>query len=63
MGDEVLRELIAREMSKDDFGNARGARNLCDKVIEKHNERMNAADLSSLSDDDILSITDEDMSI
>ncbi|MBO4819229.1 MAG: AAA family ATPase [Firmicutes bacterium] len=63
MGDEVLRELIAREMSKEDFGNARGARNLCDKVIEKHNERMNAADLSSLSDDDILSITDEDMSI
>ena len=45
------------------FGNARGVRNLVDEVIEQHNERMNRTDLALLSNDDILSITDEDAQI
>ena len=47
-------------MTKKDFGNARGVRNLVDEVIEKHNVRMTSTDLSALSNDDIVSITDED---
>jgi SpoVK/Ycf46/Vps4 family AAA+-type ATPase len=63
MSDAVVRDLIEREMAKKDFGNARGARNLVDEVIEQHNERMNRTDLALLSNDDILSITDEDAQI
>lgn len=60
MSEPVLRSLIEREMGKKDFGNARGVRNLVDEVIEKHNERMNRTDLAELSNDDILSIIDDD---
>ncbi len=60
---DVLRALIEREMAKKDFGNARGVRNLVDEVIEQHNGRMNRSDLSLLSNDDIVSITDEDAQI
>jgi hypothetical protein len=63
MSDAVVRGLIEREMAKKDFGNARGVRNLVDEVIEQHNERMNRSDLSLLSNDDIVSITDEDAQI
>jgi SpoVK/Ycf46/Vps4 family AAA+-type ATPase len=63
MSDAVVRGLIEREMAKKDFGNARGVRNLVDEVIEQHNERMNRTDLALLSNDDILSITDEDAQI
>ena len=63
MSDAVVRGLIEREMAKKDFGNARGVRNLVDEVIEQHNERMNRTDLALLSNDDILSITDEDAEI
>lgn len=63
MSDETLEKIMSREMERSDFGNARGARNLADKAIEKHNARMNESDLSTLSNDDILSITDEDLKI
>lgn len=63
MSGSVVRGLIEREMQKKDFGNARGVRNLVDEVIEAHNERMNRTDLALLSNDDILSITDEDAAI
>ena len=63
MSDESLEKLIAKGMERPDFGNARGARNLVDKAIEKHNARMNESELSALSNDDILSITDEDLKI
>ncbi len=60
MSEPVLRALIGREMGRKDFGNARGVRNLVDTVIGNHNERMTRTDLADLSNDDILSITDED---
>ncbi len=58
-----LNVLIEKESGKKDFGNARGIRNLCDSVINKHNERINRMDLSLLSNEAILSITDEDLNI
>ena len=61
--EEVLKKLIEERMKDKDFGNARGARNLCDEVIKKHNSRMTAEELASLSDDDMLSLTDEDLEI
>ena len=60
ISEPVLRALIEKEMTKKDFGNARGVRNLVDEVIEQHNARMNRTDLSLLSNDDIVSINDED---
>ncbi len=60
---DVLRKLMEERMADNDFGNARGARNLCDEVLKKHNLRMTDKELSSLSDDDILSVTDEDFEI
>ena len=60
MSEPVLKTLIEGEMGKKDFGNARGVRNLVDAVIEKHNERMTRMGLANLTNDDILSITDED---
>ena len=61
--EEALKDLIGKEMKKKDFGNARGIRNLCDKVISRQNERINSLDLSSLSNETILTITDSDLSI
>ena len=60
MSKPVLQAMIERDMGRKDFGNARGVRNLVDAVIEKHNERMTRMDLANLTNDDILSITDED---
>ena len=57
----VLAERMQKEMQKKDFGNARGVRNLCDSVINAHNARINSLDLYSLSNDEILSITEEDL--
>jgi SpoVK/Ycf46/Vps4 family AAA+-type ATPase len=54
-------ERLQREMEAKDFGNARGVRNLCDKVIAGHNERINRMDLSALSNEAIVTITEEDM--
>ena len=59
----VLRRLIEQRMSARDFGNARGARNLCDEIIENHNARMNRVNFAELTNDDILSITDEDVKL
>ena len=49
----VLRRLIEQRMSARDFGNARGARNLCDEIIENHNARMNRVNFAELTNDDI----------
>lgn len=59
--EEKLAERMQKEMQKKDFGNARGVRNLCDSVINAHNARINSLDLYSLSNDEILSITEEDL--
>ena len=56
-------ELIKRESSKKDFGNARGARNTADRIIQVHNRRINEVDLGSLTNEEILTITDEDLDI
>ena len=59
--DETLRNVIAGEMTRKDFGNARGVRNIADKVIARHNARINTLDLSSLTNEAIVTITDEDL--
>ena len=61
VSDEKLVPLIEENIKAKDFGNARGVRNLCDKVVEKHNERINESDLSELSDADFITIADEDL--
>ena len=61
--DETVKNVIAGEMNRKDFGNARGIRNIADKVIARHNERINKLDLSSLTNEAIVTITDEDASI
>lgn len=61
--DETVKNVIGGEMNKKDFGNARGIRNIADKVIARHNERINKLDLSSLTNEAIVTITDEDIRI
>ena len=63
ISEPVLRRLIEQRMTARDFGNARGARNLCDEIIENHNARMNRVNFAELTNDDILSITDEDVKL
>ena len=63
VSEETLSSLISTKMRQKDFGNARGVRNLCNRVIAKQNERINSLDLSSLSNETILTITDEDLRI
>ncbi len=60
INDSVLSETIGREMNARDFGNARGVRNICDRVIAAHNTRLNTMDLSSLTNEAIVTITDAD---
>ena len=61
--DETVKNVIGSEMNRKDFGNARGIRNIADKVIARHNERINKLDLSSLTNEAIVTITDEDIRI
>lgn len=63
INNEDLRSLISNEMTKKDFGNARGVRNICDAVIARQIERINMADLSSLTNEAIITIRDEDLGI
>ena len=61
-GDELLFDWICEESQVPDFGNGRGVRNLCDRVIERQSARIAASeDLSALSDEDIITITEEDI--
>ncbi|MBR2545078.1 MAG: AAA family ATPase, partial [Erysipelotrichaceae bacterium] len=59
--DETLRPLLRQAMQVKDFGNARGVRNIADKVIANHNDRINTMDFSMLSNDELVSITDDDI--
>ncbi|MBQ1304025.1 MAG: hypothetical protein IIY51_03920, partial [Erysipelotrichaceae bacterium] len=63
ISDSVLSETIGREMNARDFGNARGVRNICDRVIAAHNTRLNTMDLSSLTNEAIVTITDADFGL
>ena len=58
--DSSLDRLILTHCHEKDFGNARGVRNLCDNVVMRHNDRIEAADLSALSDEDFITLTDTD---
>ena len=61
-GDELLTEWIGDEMQRPDFGNGRGVRNLCDRVIERQSARIaSSEDMSALSDEDIITVTEEDI--
>ena len=59
---EVLKARMVSESEKKDFGNARGVRNLCDKVIATHNNRINHMDIGSLDNETLITITDADLS-
>ena len=59
--ENVVELMMTEAMQKKDFGNARGVRNIVDQVISNHNKRINKLDLSSLSNEEILTITDEDL--
>ena len=59
---EVLKARMVSESEKKDFGNARGVRNLCDKVIATHNNRINHMDIGSLDNEALITITDADLS-
>ena len=56
-----LMDVIEKKAQTVDFGNARGVRNLCDEVIKRHNSRLKAFDLKEISNDFILTVTDEDL--
>ena len=61
VADALLQDRIRAEQEKKDFGNARGVRNLCDRVIAQHNERIARTDLSALTDEAFVTILDEDI--
>ncbi|MDO4798311.1 MAG: AAA family ATPase [Coriobacteriales bacterium] len=57
----VIREAIEAKMHGRDFGNARGVRNICDRVIGAHNARLAVSDFSVTRDEDLVSIIDIDV--
>ena len=61
--EEKLTALLEIESQKKDFGNARGVRNLADRVIARHNERINMMDFSELRNEDLITITESDLDI
>lgn len=63
ISEDRLKQLLAKRSQARDFGNARGVRNICDEVVLAHNNRINNLDLSQLSNDSIVTITDEDLDI
>lgn len=62
-GEEMARQLIAERSRIKGFGNARGVRNLAEKVLEAHNARI--GDILSVSglltDEELVTITPEDI--
>lgn len=60
--DDKIREIIQANVRREDFGNARGIRNLLDKVCEQRNVRISNAFLKGqeLSNDELKMITEED---
>ena len=62
LDEETLSGWIAIESRDEDFGNGRGVRNLCDRTIEKQSARIaSSEDMSALSDEDLITITDADI--
>ena len=61
VSDAKLYETVRTVSAQKDFGNARGIRNLADSVIARHNRRMNLREISELTNEEILTITDEDL--
>ena len=62
-GEDALRGTLLRESLMKDFGNARGVRNLIDKIARNQNVRM-AGLLSSnsqVTDDELLTVIAEDI--
>ncbi|MBE6125212.1 MAG: AAA family ATPase [Erysipelotrichaceae bacterium] len=60
---EKLTDLISRKSLARDFGNARGVRNLCDRVISRHNTLLFDRDVSELTNEVITTVTDSDLEI
>ena len=56
---EALRELLADMSRDDDFGNARGVRNLFEKILIEQANRLAAAE--SVTRDELMTITAEDI--
>ena len=55
-------ELVIREkQAGKDFGNARGVRNICDQAIARHNSRISELDISQMTNEQIITITAEDL--
>lgn len=61
---EQVSGLIDQYCHEKDFGNGRGVRNLCDKIIRRHDNRLAAPDnLEKIDDRAFLTITAEDLNI
>ena len=61
---EQISDLIDKYRHEKDFGNGRGVRNLCDRIIRRHNSRLAAPeDLGEIDDREFLTITDEDLDL
>lgn len=61
---EQVSGLIDQYCHEKDFGNGRGVRNLCDRIIRRHNSRLAAPeDLGEIDDREFLTITDEDLDL
>lgn len=60
---EKLTDLISCKSLARDFGNARGVRNLCDRVISRHNTLLFDRDVSELTNEVITTVTDSDLEI
>lgn len=61
---EEIRKLIDEKRKVEDFGNARGVRNICDKVERNQNRRSTKALKSgNVSDDELMQIVPDDLCI
>ena len=60
---EDVRDLIEKMRKTKEFGNARGVRNICDKVIIKQNGRIAKALNNKVSDSEMLQLLPEDLCI
>ena len=61
VSDSTVEMVLLEQSYRKDFGNARGVRNICDQIISRHNSRISALNLADLSNEQITTITDEDL--
>ena len=60
--DDVLMSLISMEKDKvKDFGNARGVRNVVEKIEKSRNSRLVEIINDDISDDELMTVTREDI--